>query len=674
MTNLTYRTHAFALSCVLAVASATAPSRADSAVPLLDRALFAAEPQITDAHISPRGQFLGFLEPFHGTETLWVKRTDKPLSTAEPIVAENHQPASAFFWSNDGRYLLFTTVPNSSGKAAVFVLRIEDIASAGGVPKVRDLTKTPATILALPETIPDVVYVAVSDAKRSQQDVYAVEIATGRRTLLLKGSPGDDGWVFDHAGQPRLAIHTGKHGQFELVRLDAEGPTLIYSCSWSETCQVLQFDPDGRHVYLTSNHGENVDKVRLVSLDIYDGHEEVVASDPRHEVDLDQTVFSPRTHRPAATVYEGDTGVRYAWQDRSMQADFRRLQSRLSGKELELQPAADGRHWLVVARSDRDSGEAYVLDRRTGALTLQYRLLPSLPRAALARRTAIRYLSLDGLEIHAYLTLPRGVMPKSLPLLVLPHEGPWNVRDQWGYSGIVQFFANRSFAVLQPNFRGSIGYGKRFLNAGDRQWGERMQDDIVQGVKNLVARGIADPKRVVIFGMSYGGYAALAGAAFTPDLYAAAVDMSGPSDLMLLTKTRVFQSARVLFAKRVGDPSTPQGKARLERQSPINSADRIKAPMLIIQGALDPVVVEAQSDRMVASLRRRQAPVTYLLAKDEAHVMGPGHMWAHPENNLAILAAVEKFLGREVGTRYQPDETPRVARRLKELTIVANQR
>ena len=525
--------------------------------------------------------------------------------------------------------------------------------------------------MALPEKAPGAVYVALSDGPGPHKDIFTIDIATGRRTPLLKGDPGEIGWVFDLAGMPRLAIRTGKYGQFELVRLGAEGPRLIYSCSWSETCKVLQFDPDGRHVYLASNRGENADKVRLVSLDTLDGHEEVVASDPEQEVDLEETVFSPLTHHPAATVYEADAGARYAWRDPSMQADFRHLQRRLPGKELQLQPAADGRHWLVFVDSDREPGEAYVFDRRTGALTLQYRLFPSLPRGALARMTAIHYSSVDGLEIHAYLTLPHGVTPKALPLLILPHEGPWNVRDRWGYSELAQFFANRGFAVLQPNFRGSIGYGKRFLDAGDRQWGERMQDDITRGVKDLIARGIADPKRVAIFGMSYGGYAALAGAAFTPDLYAAAVDMSGPSDLLLLTKTRVFQSARVLFAKSVGDPSTPEGKARLERQSPINLADKIRAPMLIIQGALDPVVVEAQSDQMVASLRQRHAPVTYLLAKDEAHVLGPGHVWAHPVNNLAVFAEVEKFLGRTVGTRYQPGMTPEVGQRLKDLTVLA---
>lgn len=364
-------------------------------------------------------------------------------------------------------------------------------------------------MLALPQAAPKWVYVALTEGLRPDHDIYAVEIATGERHLLRRNNVGAEGWVFDFAGSPRLATRTGKNGSVELVRLDTSGSAVIYSCSWSETCTSLQFDPDGRHVYLASNHGANADLVRLISLDVRNGHEEVVASDPAQEVDLDETVFSPQTRRPAATVYKGDAGLRYAWLDRGMQADFQRLRSHLPDKDLRLQSTDDGQYWLVFASADREPGEAYLFDRRTGALTLQYRLLP---------------------------LLPRGVRPKSVPLVVLPHEGPWNVRAEWGYSNLAQFLANRGFAVLQPNFRGSIGFGKRFLAAGDRQWGERMQDDINSGARQLVASGIADPKRIAIFGLSYGGFAALAGAAFTPDLYTAAIDWSGPSDLTSLVK------------------------------------------------------------------------------------------------------------------------------------------
>ena len=527
---------AVALGCV---ASSGACSAANVATPLLDRAAFFTEPEIAGAQVSPDGKFLAFLK--RGTvQNIWVKRTDQPLTAARPVTTVDDHSPEAFYWSRDSRYLLFTRDASGHGKSDLFAVDVHSVDAASGAPKARNLTDgqgTPAQLLALPEADPNLAYVALTDGQQPDHDIYAVEIATGKRSLLRRNDMGAGGWVFDLAGKPRLAIRTGKYGAFELVRLDTTGSTLIYSCSWSETCHPLQFDPDGAHLYLASNHGEQEDLVRLISLDIRNGHEEMVASDPLQQVDLDETVFSPQTRRPAATVYKGDAGVRYAWSDRGMQADFQRLQSRLPDKDLRLQTADSGQDWMVFSSADREPGEAYLFDRRTAVLTLQYRLLPSLPRGALARTTVIHYPSADGLEIHAYLTLPPGVRPKSLPLVVLPHEGPWNVRDEWGYSNLAQFLANRGFAVLQPNFRGSIGFGKRFLAAGDRQWGERMQDDINGGARRLVASGVANPKRVAIFGLSYGGFAALAGAAFTPDLYAAAIDMSGPSDLALLMES-----------------------------------------------------------------------------------------------------------------------------------------
>ena len=251
----------------------------------------------------------------------------------------------------------------------------------------------------------------------------------------------------------------------------------------------------------------------------------------------------------------------------------------------------------------------------------------------------IRYKSSDGLEIPAYLTLPKGPAPKNLPLLVIPHGGPW-ARDTFGYNPLAQFFANRGYAVLQPNFRGSTGYGKKFLNAGNNEWGGKMQDDITWGVKHLVAQGIADPKRVAILGGSYGGYATLAGVAFTPDLYAAAVSIVGPSNLLTLLESipPYWEAGRKMFHMRMGDPTTPEGKKQLERQSPLNSAAKIKTPLLVVQGANDPRVKKAESDQIVIALRDRKFPVEYIVAPDE------GHGFARPVNNMAMYAAIEKFL------------------------------
>jgi dienelactone hydrolase len=278
--------------------------------------------------------------------------------------------------------------------------------------------------------------------------------------------------------------------------------------------------------------------------------------------------------------------------------------------------------------------------------------------------TPVRYKSADGLEIPGYLTLPKGLPAKNLPAIVTPHGGPWG-RDQWGYNPLSQFLANRGYAVLEMNFRGSTGYGKKFLDAGNREWGDKMQDDVTWGAKYLVAQGIADPKRIGIMGGSYGGYATLAGVAFTPDVYAGAVSIVGPSNLITLLDSipPYWEQIRELFYKRMGDPRTPEGKAQLERQSPLNSAAKIKTPLMVVQGANDPRVNKAESDQIVIALRDRGFPVEYLVAPDE------GHGFARPVNSMAMFAATEKFLAHFLGGRYQEGGTPEVMARLKEITV-----
>jgi dipeptidyl aminopeptidase/acylaminoacyl peptidase len=260
--------------------------------------------------------------------------------------------------------------------------------------------------------------------------------------------------------------------------------------------------------------------------------------------------------------------------------------------------------------------------------------------------------------------LPKGVPAKGLPAIVVPHGGPW-ARDSWGFNNLAQFLANRGYAVLMPNFRGSTGYGKKFLNAGNKQWGEKMQDDVTWGVKYLVAQGVADPKRVGIMGGSYGGYATLAGVAFTPDVYAAAVSIVGPSNLITLLDSipPYWEAGRIIFHERMGNPKTPEGKAQLAKQSPLNSAQKIKTPLLVAQGANDPRVKKAESEQIVIALRDRGFPVEYILAPDE------GHGFARPVNSMALWAATEKFFAKHLGGRYQEDMTPEVGARLKEITV-----
>jgi dienelactone hydrolase len=363
-------------------------------------------------------------------------------------------------------------------------------------------------------------------------------------------------------------------------------------------------------------------------------------------------------------VYD-DERLRFEWRDPAFAADHAFLRERFPDRDVLLASSTrDERRVLVSVTADVEPGEVWLFDRDTRKLARQYRLRERLPREHLAPMRHVRYPSSDGLEIPAYLTLPAGVRAKDLPLVVFPHGGPW-ARDSWRYHPYAQFLANRGYAVLQPNFRGSTGYGQRFLDAGNRQWGDLMQDDLTWGVKHLVAQGVVDPERVGIMGGSYGGYATLAGVTFTPDLYAAAVAIVAPSNLITLLETipPYWEAGRIVFHTRMGDPTTPEGKAQLLRQSPLSHVEKIRTPLVVVQGANDPRVKKSESDQIVVALRDRGYPVVYLVAPDE------GHGFARPVNNMAMMAKAEAFLARHLGGRFQEDTTPAVAARLAEITV-----
>ena len=453
-------------------------------------------------------------------------------------------------------------------------------------------------------------------------------------------------------------------GDTEILRVDEKGLTKIYSCDVLETCGPVRFHKDGKRFYLQTNKGTGENLVKLVLMDVETGNEELVERDPDNRVDFEGAEFSDVSDGLIATVYQYEKRRIY-WKDRAFEADYKFLESKLPGSEINFAShTRDEKLWLISANSDTEPGQTYLFDRQSKKLTLQYKLREKLPRQDLAPMEAIRYESSDGLEIPAYLTLPKGMPAKNLPMLILPHGGPWG-RDVWGYNGFAQFFANRGYAVLEPNFRASTGYGKKFLNAGNRQWGDKMQDDLTWGAKYLAAKGIADPKRTGIIGGSYGGYATLAGVTFTPELYAAAVSIVGPSNLITLLDSipPYWEPIRKLFYQRMGDPTTPEGKAQLQRQSPLNSAGKIKTPLMVAQGAHDPRVNKAESDQIVIALRDRGFPVEYLVAPDE------GHGFARPVNNMAMIATAEKFFAHYLGGRYQQDMTPEVATRLREITV-----
>ncbi|HQR35370.1 MAG TPA: S9 family peptidase [Blastocatellia bacterium] len=651
----------FSLTLLLAASSSFAQT------PVLDRELFFGDPEISGAQLSPDGKFMAFVKPYKGTRNIWVKKTDEPFNAAKPVTDDQRRPVVNYFWSRDGKYILFSQDKGGDENFNVYAVNpTAPIAAGREVPAARNLTDLQgirAFIYSTPKSDPDALFVGLNDRDNSWHDLYKIKISTGERTLIRRNDDHVSGWLFDQKDQLRLATRTADNGDSEVLVVGKNDLKKVYSCNVFETCAPVRFNKDNRRVYMMTNRGSD-DLIRLVLFDLETLVTESVEMDPLKRVDFGGPIFSDVTDELIATSYE-DERTRIYWRDKDYEADYKLLQSKLPNRDLSFDSStADEKLWKISASSDTEPGEAYLFDRTTKALTLQYRVFDKLPREHLATMKAISYASSDGLQVPAFLTLPKGSTGKNLPMIVFPHGGPW-ARDSWGYNPYAQFLANRGYAVLQPNFRSSVGYGKKFLNAGNKQWGEKMQDDLTWGVKAMVAQGIADPKRVGIMGGSYGGYAVLAGLAFTPDVYAAGVSIVGPSNLITLLASipPYWEAGRKIFNERMGDPSTSEGRAQLERQSPLNSATKIKSPLLVIQGANDPRVKKAESDQIVIALRDRGFAVEYLVAPDE------GHGFARPVNNMAMIATAEKFLARHLGGRFQEGATPEVAARLKEITV-----
>ncbi len=656
--------------CLLLLAPVIAGQNKTSAglPPLIDRELIFGNPEIAAAQISPNGQYIAFLKPWKDTRNIYVKSVGEPFSAARLLTTETKRPVPAFFWTRDSKYILYVKDKDGDENYNVFAVDPAAKPAAGAdAPPSRDLTGLKGVrviIYEVPKSDPDIVYIGLNDRDKAWHDLYKLKLSTGEKTLMRTNTDRVTGWIFDLKGQLRMATRSAENGDTELLRVDTDKFTKVYSCNVFETCDPHRFHRDGTRIYLETNKGDGVDLTALVLFDPESGRIEPVESDPLKKVDLHGVMFSEATDELVETSYY-DEYERHYFKDKDFEADYKWLEQKEPGKQINIvSHTKDEQVWLVSATSDTEPGETLLFERKTHTLTPQYKMREKLPREDLAAMKAVHYKSSDGLEIPAYLTLPKGVPAENLPTLIIPHGGPWG-RDYWGYNSLAQFFANRGYAVLQPNFRASAGYGKKFLDAGNLQWGRKMQDDVTWGVKYLVAEGVADPKRVGILGGSYGGYATLAGVAFTPDVYAAAVDIVGPSNLITLLDSipPYWEAVRILFYKRMGDPSTPEGKKLLMEESPLFSADKIRTALLVAQGANDPRVNRREAEQIVIALRDRGFPVDYILAPDE------GHGFARPVNNMALFMESEKFLAQHLSGRYQEGGTPEVVARLKEIEV-----
>lgn len=637
-------------------------------VPLIDREIFFDNPEITGAQISPDAKWMTFLKANKGTLNIWLKGVNEPFEKARPITDDSLRPVRNYFWSQDAKFVLYVQDKGGNENFHIYALNPFAVDSQKTtVPPARDLTPiegATAYIYNVSKKNPSKIRIGLNNRDKAWHDLYELDITTAKLTLLHENKDRIEGWNFDWDENLRLATRSNEDGSKEILRVDAEGLTKIYDFGTLENANPIAWTSDNKQFYMETDKGKERNLSELVLFDPLSKTETLYENDPLKKADFGEAVFSNKNHNLLYTTYT-DAITWYYFKDSDFETDYYYLKTKFPGKELAFISSDTAEmFWLVNVYSDTDPGKVYLFNQLTRVVTFQYDPRPQLPRELLSPMEIINYKSSDGLEIPAYVTFPKGVARQGLPLMVVPHGGPWG-RDYWGYNSIAQFWANRGYVVLRMNFRGSTGYGKKFLDAGNGQWGEKMQDDITWGVYYLINEGLVDPKRVGITGGSYGGYATLAGVTFTPNLYRSAVAFVAPSNLnsLLSTIPPYWASFRKQMYTRMADPTTEEGKRQLERQSPLTYVGNITTPLMIVQGANDPRVNKAEADQIVAAMRDRKIPVEYICAPDE------GHGFARPVNNMAYLAAAEKFMAKQLGGQYQETMTDEVAKRLKEISV-----
>lgn len=633
--------------------------------PIIDREIFFGDPEISGAQLSPDGKYITFIKPFNNVRNIWVKDRNQKFDDARPLTNDTARPVTQYFWTRDSKYVLF--VQDKGGNENFHIYAVDPSEKGNPVPAARDLTPIEgvrAYIYDVPKKFPNEIIVGMNDRKPELHDVYKINISSGERTLLRKNDENVAAWIYDLNANLRLGYRQTADGGTELLKVDGDKLIPIYSVNNEETCGPNRFSEDGNSFYLTTNKG-NIDKIQFELFDLKTGKTKLIEKDPLNQVDFGGAMISDKTNKLLATFYVGEKRRMY-FHDKDFEKEFKRMEKSVPKGDLSITDMTDDEMiWLVYVGRDVDPGSIYIYDVKTGKSDLLYKSRPKLPTEQLAEMNPVKYKVRDGMTIYGYLTLPKGIPSKNLPTVMLIHGGPW-ARDFWGYNPMAQFLANRGYAVFQPNFRGSTGYGKKYLNSGNKQWGTgSMQHDITDAVQFLIKKGISDPKRVSIAGGSYGGYATLAGLAFTPDLYACGFDIVGPSNITTLLNSipPYWKPIKSVFDVRVGKLENPEDQKRMEEQSPLNSATKIKAPLFVVQGANDPRVKKAESDQIVVALRDLGRQVEYMCAPDE------GHGFAGQENRLAMMVAMEKFFAKHLKGREQSEIRDVIKKKYDDITV-----
>jgi dipeptidyl aminopeptidase/acylaminoacyl peptidase len=634
------RSNAVAAALGVATLVANAALHAGDLPPLIPRAVLFGNPDRTSPRISPDGSMLAFLAPHDGVMNVWVRG----LKACEErvITHDRGRGIRAYMWAHNGRQILYIQDRDGDENWHLFAVDLAD-----GVE--RDLTPfegVQTRLVADAAGVPNEFLVGINQRNPQWHDVYRVNLANAQIELDTENNEGFIGFVADHNLRVRAAARATADGGIELFHRESTANPWRNVLRWAPddafNSGVVGFTPKNDGLYVISSAGANASE--LQRFDPQNGKIESVASD--HFADVADVLQHPVNHEVQAVGFNKE---RMHWQvvDPKIKRDFALIARNRPGNDFKIidRDHADLR-WLVAFITDDGPRTFYIYDREERAATRLFSDRKELEDVALARMVPVGFRARDGLLVPAYLTVPPGLAPRKLPMVLLVNNGPWS-RVSWGYDATAQWLANRGYAVLQINFRGSSGYGKQFLNAGNREWGGKIQADLVDGVRWAVERGIADPERIGIFGTSFGGYAALMALSETPDVFRCAVDICGPSSLVtfITSLPPYLKSIEPLIFDRIGHPE--RDAEFLESRSPMHRVHRINKPLLIAQGANDPRVKKSEARQMVKALEDAGKEVVYREYEDE------GHGFARPENRLDFYAVAEKFLAKHLGGRYE---------------------
>lgn len=627
-----------ALVAVAAVAQTTQPS---NTVPLIERAKLFGNPTRTGGQLSPDGKWLGFIAPRDGVLNVWVAPVDRP-NDARPLTAEKVRPIRSYFWAPDSKQILFV---NDKGGDENFLLYGIDL-SSGAQKALTPFEKTTVQVVGMSDSIKDRILIGVNNRDPRWHDIQELNLSTGKLTPVFQND-GYAGFLSDDQLRLRIAVKPRPDSGVDYYRVvdnkvEATPFTRVDYEDASST-SPLGFTADGKTLYWGDARGR--DTRALLAQDMATGKFTTIGANDR--ADVGGGLTNPRTGVVEAYSVNFHRNE-YVPVGDAVKGDFSFLKSQNKGEfYIGSRTDADDK-WLVTFDPVTAPSSTWLYDRRARKLTELYTPRSELVGAPLVAMEAVDIPTRDGMSMVSYLTRPKGATAAT-PMVLLVHGGPW-ARDTYGFNGYHQWLANRGYAVLSVNFRSSTGFGKKFVQAGDQQWGRKMHDDLIDAVDWAVKRGVTSKDKVAIMGGSYGGYATLAGLTMTPDAFACGVDIVGPSNLFTLLKTipPYWEAGKQQMYRRMGDPGTPAGQALLKERSPLTYADQIRKPLLIGQGANDPRVNVAESDQIVAAMKARNIPVTYVVFPDE------GHGFARPANNIAFNAVAENFLAKCLGGRAEP--------------------